>query len=248
MKLNRRDAFSKLADICRSNADALMTALNFCTGNGIGCFRINSQILPLKTHPEMTYEIEDLPGGRTIRERFRQCGQFALDNGLRTTFHPDQFVVLNSPRSDVVKKSIEELDYQAKVAEWVGADVITIHCGGVYGDKAKALKSFCRNVALLPECVRERLAVENDDKSFTPADLLPLCRAENIPLVYDVHHHRCNPDARTVEEATEQALETWHQEPQFHISSPLEGHGGPKPYRHHDFINLRDFPRCWEES
>jgi len=49
----------------------------------------------------------------------------------------------------------------------------------------------------------------------------------------------------TEEEATRQALTTWNREPLFHISSPLEGWSGPKPYRHHDYINIRDFPKSW---
>ena len=55
-------------------------------------------------------------------------------------------MVLNSPRPDVVEKSVQELEYQAEVAEWVGADVINIHGGGAYGDKPKALADFARNL------------------------------------------------------------------------------------------------------
>ena len=69
--------------------------------NGIGCFRVNSQILPLKTHPDAGYELVELPGGRQIMTQFRKCGAFAKKAGVRTTFHPDQFVVLNSPRPDI---------------------------------------------------------------------------------------------------------------------------------------------------
>jgi UV DNA damage endonuclease len=92
---------------------------------------------------------------------------------------------------------------------------------------------------------RARLTVENDDKIYTPADLLPLCRAEGLPLVYDVHHHRCHGDELTELEATKQATATWNREPLFHISSPREGWDGPKPERHHDFIDPNDFPQCW---
>ena len=125
---------------------------------------------------------------------------------MRTCFHPDQFVVLNSPRPDVVEASVRELEYQAEVAEWVGADVLNVHGGGAYGDKPKALDDFARNLGLLSDRVRSRLTVENDDKSYTPADLLPLCRAEGLPLVYDVHHHRCLGDGLTVDEATAEAV------------------------------------------
>lgn len=243
--MERNAARAKLSALCMSNAEALQASLQFCADNGIGCFRISSQILPVKTHVECGYDPLDLPDGDEIVQRFKACGEFARDHDIRTCFHPDQFVVLNSPRPDVVDRSIEEIEYQSEVAEWVGANVVNIHGGGAYGDKAGALARFARNLNRLSERARSRLTVENDDVTYTPSDLLPTCRTEGIPLVYDVHHHRCNPDDLSVEEATTEALATWHQEPLFHISSPLEGWKGPKPRRHHDFISMRDFPQCW---
>lgn len=245
-RMTRPAALEKLADICRDNAAALLAALRFCAANGIGDFRINSQILPLKTHPQHGYAVADLPGGKGIVRAYRACGTFAREHGLRTTFHPDQFVVLNSRRSEVVASSLQELEYQAEVAEWVGADVLNVHGGGAFGDKAKSLADFAAALDKLSPRARSRLTVENDDKVFTPADLLPLCRATGVPLVYDAHHHRCCPDGLTVDEATEAAVATWGgREPCFHISSPIDGWAGPGPERHHDFIDPADFPACW---
>lgn len=244
-RLDRAEALRKLARLALANADSLRAALAFCDENGIGCFRVQSQILPLKTHPERGYAIDELPGAADIVGRFRECGDFAAQAGLRLCFHPDQFVVLNSNRPDVVESSIRELEYQAEVAEWVGADVINIHGGGAYGDKKRSLAEFARNLGRLSDRARTRLTVENDDKSYTPADLLPLCRAEGLPLVYDVHHHRCLPDGLAVAEVTARAVGTWPREPLFHISSPIDGWAGPKPERHHDFIDPADFPDCW---
>ena len=156
-------------------------------------------------------------------------------------------MVLNSPRPDVVQQSIAELEYQAEVAQWIGADVINIHAGGAYGDKQVALRTFAKNLAQLSKKARKLLTIENDDKTYTPVDLLPFCREHDIPFVYDVHHHRCTPDGMSEEEATRQALTTWDREPLFHISSPREGWNGPKPHRHHDYINIRDFPKCWQD-
>ena len=244
-KMDRDDALVKLSGLCRTNADSLQAALLFCADNGIGSFRVNSQILPVKTHSECGYDMSDLPDGDEIVNRFRACGEFAKANNIRTCFHPDQFVVLNSPKPDVVERSVAELEYQCEVAEWINADVVNIHGGGAYGDKPSALEAFARNLSQLSDRVRSRLTVENDDVTYTPCDLLPVCRAEGIPLVYDVHHHRCNQDEFSVEEATDQALTTWNREPLFHISSPIEGWNGPKPRRHHDFIDIEDFPECW---
>jgi UV DNA damage endonuclease len=245
-KMKRPDALAKLSRLCLENASALLAALQYCADNGIGCFRINSQILPIKTHSECGYAVNDLPERDEIIGRFKQCGEFVRNQGLRTSFHPDQFVILNSPRLEVVERSLQELEYQAEVAAWVGADVVNIHGGGAYGDKPKALTDFARNLDRLSHRARSRLTVENDDKTFTPADLLPICRATGVPLVYDVHHHRCNQDGLSEQEATEQAIATWDREPMFHISSPLDGWDGPKPERHHDFIDVEDFPKRWQ--
>ena len=244
-KLERPAALARLSELCLANAKALQSALEFCAANGIGCFRVNSQILPLKTHPTAGYDVAELPAGDEIRRRFQTCGQFARQHQLRTCFHPDQFVVLNSQRPDVVESSLRELEYQAEVAEWIGADVVNIHAGGAYGDKPRALAVFARNLDRLSSRARQRLTVENDDKVFTPSDLLPVCQETGVPLVYDVHHHRCHPDGLSVEQATRQALATWQREPLFHISSPLAGWDGAKPERHHDFIDAHDFPDCW---
>ena len=107
------------------------------------------------------------------------------------------------------------------------------------------LERFRRNLDLLSDRARAVLTVENDDKTFAPADLLSVCRSEGVPLVYDVHHHRCCPDGLTVEEASAAARATWNREPLFHISSPLEGWQGPLRCRHHDYINPADFPAAW---
>jgi len=244
-KLSRSAALAKLSRICLANAAALQAALKYCAQAGIGCFRINSQILPLKTHPTVGYEMVELPEGAEIVRQFHECGEFARQNNLRTCFHPDQFVVLNSRRPEVVASSLREIEYQAEVAEWVGADVVNIHGGGAFGDKQKALAGFARSLDQLSARARSRLTVENDDKIFSPADLLPICRAVKIPLVYDVHHHRCLPDDLTIAAATVQATKTWNREPLFHISSPLESWSGPQPERHHDFIDVADFPAEW---
>lgn len=245
LRLPRKSRLAKLADLCHSNAEALMQALEFCAANGIGAFRVNSQILPLKTHPNCGYNLADLPGGEEIIARFRACGRFRRKTGLRLSFHPDQFVLLNSPRQEVVEASIRELAYQAEVSGWIGADVINIHGGGAYGDKPAALRALVQAIRRLPQRIRRRLTLENDHRVFTPADLLPVCRLTGVPLVYDVHHHRCLPDGLTVGEATRAALVTWDREPVFHLSSPLEGWNGPAPERHHDYIDPADFPACW---
>jgi UV DNA damage endonuclease len=93
---------------------------------------------------------------------------------------------------------------------------------------------------------RNRLALENDDRLFTPADLLPFCERVALPLVYDAHHHRCKADDLPVAEATARAAATWgRREPYFHISSPRAGWGGGDPRPHADYIDVSDVPESW---
>lgn len=235
----------RLAGLCAANAQSLLKALEFCRDNKIGSFRINSQILPLKTHPEMGYDIAELPGSDEIVDDFKACGVFSQKHGIRTTFHPDQFIILSSPYPDVVRRSILDLEYQAQVAEWVNADVINIHAGGVYGDKPSALLRLMKTIDTLPEPVRKRLTLENDDRSYSPIDLLPVCDRLSIPMVYDVHHHRCLRDRLSIHDVTLKSMETWNREPLFHISSPKDGWDAPNPRKHDDYINIHDFPKDW---
>ncbi|MEX1012823.1 MAG: UV DNA damage repair endonuclease UvsE [Waddliaceae bacterium] len=236
-----------LAPIIESNLQNLYLAIQYCANNGIGAFRINSGLLPIYTHPEWGYTLEDLPNIDCLKTHFQKIKQLSRDRNIRLSFHPDQYVVLNSPKEDVVEKSIADLEYHGYLAKLLGADVINIHGGGGYGDKAAAIQRFAQNFKRLSDEVQKRLTVENDDKTFTPSDLIPLCKELNIPLVYDVHHHRCLPDRLTIEQATKKALETWNREPLFHLSSPKNGWRGLTPRLHHDFIDPQDMPKEWKE-
>jgi len=243
-RLGRKDRIGKLRDIGAHNAMSLYAAVQYCAAHDIGCFRVNSQILPLKTHPKLGYDTDLL--GEEVVGAYQRCGELARSTDTRLSFHPDQFVVLSSPHRGVVESSLAEIEYQAEVAEWIGADVINVHGGGGYGDKPTALKRLARAVCELSDRARSRLTLENDDRTYTPRDLLPTCQQLGLPLVYDVHHHRCHGDGLDVEAVTSLAVKTWNRGPLFHISSPRDGWSGDNPRPHSDFISLRDFPSLWD--
>lgn len=250
LALPRAGQLTKLSELCLHNASSLQAALQTVHRLGIGAFRIMSPLFPRMTHPDVGYCITDLPDGDTILATLEACRSFADQQQIRLSFHPDQFVVLSSPNPEVVASSVQELAYHGWLAEQLGADLINIHAGGVYGDKQAALQRLGEVFADLPEPVQSRLTLENDDVSYTPQDLLPFCQKHRIPLVYDVHHHRCNPDQLTIESATEQAAELWASrgdEQYCHISSPKAGWDSPTPKPHADYIDCADFPDCWRD-
>jgi len=235
-----------LRQIAADNARALALAVDWCAAHGVSAFRVNSEILPLATHPQVGYRLDEIDGTGEIRESFAEAGAHANRGKVRLSFHPDQFVVPGSLREDVAQNSLAELEYQASVAELIGAEQLTLHGGGAQGGKPAALDRLRRNLARLSPPTRARIALENDDRVYTVLDLLPLCREEGIPLVYDVHHHRCHPDGLSVEEATVAAGKTWgRREPWAHLSTPKGGWRSDDPRRHADFIRPGDVPACW---
>lgn len=248
--LGREEQLTKLGEICRHNAASLLLAVATVQRLGIGAFRIMSPLFPRMTHPDCGYALADLPTGGEIGELLQRTRLFAAAHAIRLSFHPDQFVVLASPHGAVVENSIRELAYQGWLAETVGAEIINIHAGGVYGDKKRALERLEGEIVRLPGAVRQRLTLENDDSSYTVQDLLPLCQKLSVPLVYDVHHHRCNPDGLDVADATRLAGETWQavgREQYCHLSSPRCGWGGGNHRPHADYIDPNDIPTSWLE-
>ncbi len=235
-----------LRAIALHNADALARAVTWCAAHGIGAFRVNSQILPLSTHRELGYSPAALDDDRAIENAFRAAGALAARHDVRLSFHPDQFVVLGSARAEVVQSSLAELEYQAEVGEWIGAEQLTIHGGGAQDGKPAALERLARGIDRLSARARAFVVLENDDRIYTVTDLLPLCRRATMPLVYDVHHHRCNPDTLDEEKATDLAAATWGQsEPWVHLSSPRDGWSAPDPRLHADYIAVKDVPVSW---
>ena len=235
-----------LQSIARANAIALTHAVSRCSELGIGAFRMSSQILPLATHPVSGYTLESLDADGVIRRSFASAGELARLLDVRLSFHPDQFVVLNSIREEVVAASILELDAQARLGELVGAETITLHVGGMTDGKAAALERLERNIDRLSPAARSRLALENDDRLFTVKDLYELCLRSRVPLVYDVHHHRCNPDGLDVQTATNLSIETWRgREPWMHLATARDGATAANPRPHADYIDPADFPGEW---
>jgi UV DNA damage endonuclease len=236
-----------LSSIARANAIALAHAVERCHELGIGAFRITSQILPLATHPASGYTLDALDQADVIRGAMRAAGELARLRDVRLSFHPDQFIVLNSEHEHVVRMSLAELELQTEVADLIGADVLCLHGGGAAGGIPAALERLERGIDRLSPRARARIALENDDRTFAVHDLLPLCRRSGVPLTYDAHHHRCHPDGLSVECATSLAAETWAGREQWtHLSSPRDGYAPPaNPRPHADYVNPADFPEAW---
>ena len=226
------------------NSQDLLKILQWNLKKEIKFFRISSDIIPWGTH----YKMEDLPQFEEIKKVLIECGKYAQKNTLRLTAHPGPFNVLVSPNNKVVKRTINDLKMHADFFDLMGLsrtvyNKINIHCNGVYGDKKSAMDRFCQNFKTLPDGVKKRLTIENDDKAsmYSVKDLMYIHEKTNIPIVFDYHHHNFCTGGLSEKKALELAISTWPDNirPVAHYSESKALHENDKtikPQAHSDYI------------
>ena len=181
--------------------------------NNYHFFRITSNLAPWKSE----YDWDDMPDIEEIRKHLHSTGLMSKTHNLRLTSHPGPFNVLTSPHPHVVTNCVRDLTDHGDVFDMIGLgrtpyNKINIHIGGAYGDKESAMKRFCENFELLPDSVKSRLTVENDDRAsmYSVKDLYyGVYKRIGIPIVFDYHHHKFCSGDMSEQEALEMALSTW---------------------------------------
>ena len=120
---------------------------------------------------------------------------------------------------------------------------INIHIGGAYGDKKSAMKRFCDNFILLPDYVKKRLPLENDDRNtlYSVKDLdYVIYKKIGVPIVFDFHHHKFCDGGISEKEAFNLAVSTWGNiKPVVHYSesrSIEQNDATIKEHAHSDYV------------
>ena len=189
--MQRNATPEKLTEVTEHNLAALERMIDYNRKNDIKLFRISSDLIPFGSSP-----VNALPWWDIHAEAFQHIGAKIRKSGIRVSFHPGQYTVLNSPDEDVVARAILDLAYHDKMLECLGVDnknKIVLHVGGIYGDKEAALDRFAENFQRLPESVQNRLIIENDDRLYNSEEVLELTNRLQIPSVFDNLHHAINP-------------------------------------------------------
>ena len=151
-------------------------------------------------------------------------GRLAREADIRLSFHPSQFIVLNSESEELTRKSIWDLDSQAEMLDLMECGpeaVLVVHVGGAYGDRTSGRERWIQSWARLPERVQRRLVLENDDIRYSAADVLAIHEATGVKCVFDYQHHWCfNPEGLSLVETLQRFLGTWPEgvRPKIHFS------------------------------
>ena len=235
----------------------------------IHMYRMSSDFVPYLTHPDMPQFHNQL---EEAEEELAALGALAKKYDIRLSLHPSQYILLNALDEEVARKSITDLNAQAKLLDKLGCGpegVVVTHVGGVYGDREESKARFIRRYLDLPDATKRRLVLENDDVSFSASEVLEISAQTGCPVVFDNLHHFCfNPEALPMAEALKRALATWPENvtPKIHYSSPstdfettVEKEKGatgrertvtklhsPRLKAHADFINPLEFVLFWQ--
>jgi UV DNA damage repair endonuclease len=191
--LNRQStevAEQKLWDLMVGNIEATRLLVER-VGNleeNLRMVRLSSDILPVYT--ESTWQrYWRLPDVRTYCERaFKAVGDVARENNVRLSMHPGQFTVLASINEGIVERSIEEFEYHADMARWMGYGKtfqdfkINVHISGKQGPDG--IRSAYKRLS--PEA-RNCLTIENEENAWGLDDCLTI--SDIVPIVLDIHHH-----------------------------------------------------------
>ena len=234
-----------VSELALLNAKDIIKILEWNRLNGIKLFRLSSAIIPWGDNIDLT-QLKDY---KEIKSELKKAGDFAKFHNIRITSHPGPFVVLTSPKENVVEAAIKDLELHGKIFDMMGLsktpyNKINIHCNGVYGDKISAMDRFCKNFKRLSKSVQSRLTVENDDKAsmYSVCDLMYIHERIKIPIVFDYHHYQFCKGVLSEDEALELAVSTWPVgiKPIVHYSESKALHENDakvKPQAHSDYIN-----------
>ena len=226
------------------NCKDLLEIIKWNHENGFNFFRITSNLFPWCSE----YDLKDMPDYEAICNVLSEAGSYATTNDIRITCHPGPFNVLTSPHEHVVENCIKDLTTHGEVFDLMNLsrtpyNKINIHIGGAYGDKVSSMERFCKNFHRLPDSVKSRLTVENDDKAsmYSVVDLYEgVYKVIGIPIVFDYHHHRFCNGGLSEEDALEVAISTWNNiVPVVHYSESrnIEQEDNKiKPQAHSDYV------------
>lgn len=184
--------------------------------HGIRLFRISSAMFPLADQVDRSLWDND-----DVKMHLRAAGDFIKSEAMRVSTHPGQFCVLSSDSDKVVENSFRELSIHGWMFDMMGLDQSPTWAINIHGGKADRSSRLIEQIQSLPDNIKKRLTLENDETAYNVIDLLHVHKATGVPIVWDSHHHTFNDGDLSMDEAFTVTKETWPSKirPLQHISN-----------------------------
>lgn len=232
-----------LAALYRDNLERLEAALAYCLREQIRLYRIPSGLFPFSDEPQGLAILRDMA------DAIARVGRLAVDSGLRLVMHPDQYVVLSSDSPAVVANSIKVLTMHANIMDMLEQPCSPWAILEIHGGKGGRSAALIDRIGQLPDPIRSRLGLENDEYAYSAEEIYQVCVASGVPMVFDAHHHIVREglddyEHASVREMLHKARDTWPDPAMqlVHISNGREAFGDR---RHADYIDT--MPSCYAE-
>ena len=233
-KLGVKRGEEKRTKLFEENLDNFLEILKYNKENNIHFYRMTSHLVPLLTYPNSYDNIL-----KKHKAKLEEIGDFIEENNMRVDMHPDQYLVLNSMNSSVVESTILSLKYYDFLMKSLNLNTnIILHIGSSQEGKNKAMKRFEDNFNKLSKSIKNKIAIENDDKVFNIRNTLSLAKKLKIPMVLDYHHFLVNRNNERIEDFIIDIFSTWKTTPKIHFSSPKNK---KEKRSHHDYIDSSIF-------
>jgi len=230
----REAAEQKLWDLMERNIAATLRLIETVGDHDerLRMVRIGSDVLPVYTEPSFSYFWRQGYVRSAAERGFAKIGDLARIRGVRLSFHPGQFCCLASDSDGIVARSIEEFEYHADMARWMGYGSewhdhgfkINVHVSGRRGPTG--IRAMLHRLS--PEA-RNLITLENDENGHGLDDIIDL--GDEVALVLDIHHHliRTHEYIRVSDDRVKRVIDSWRGvRPIFHYSMSredyLQGH------------------------
>ncbi|EGT3616635.1 UV DNA damage repair endonuclease UvsE, partial [Clostridium perfringens] len=152
---------------------------------------------------------------KEFKNQLDTIGEFIKKHSIRVSMHPGQYTVINSPKEEILEKSLKDIEYHCNFLDSLNLDYknkIVLHIGGVYGDKILAKENFIKGFNKLSKSSKNRLVIENDEKNFSLDDILDISNKINIPVIFDNLHNTCFGDnSYSLREIYSLVSKTWNE-------------------------------------
>lgn len=198
----------RLEALYRDNLDRLHKAIDYCEREHIALYRMPSSLFPFFD------EEVGQSAMVSLRAEVARAGARALASNTRLVMHPDQFVVLNSDSEKVVNNSVRILEMHAAIMDLLQQPRSPWALLEIHGGKSGRSRELVQAIARLPDGIRLRLGLENDEYAYSASAIHAICMESGVPMIFDAHHHVVHEGLSSYEdpgiaEMLNKARETW---------------------------------------
>jgi UV DNA damage endonuclease len=236
----------KLIQTVENNLTCIEKMIQYNIEKTLLFFRLSSELIPFASHPICTFNWQDY-----FKKRLKRIGTILINNNIRISMHPDQFIVLNSKNPVIVRRSIAELQYHADILDLMNLPLtakIQLHIGGAYNDKKRSIARFIQRYRNLNDSIKKRLVIENDDKIYGVKECKYVSKKTQIPVLFDYFHHTLLNDNESLTYCFTTCFQTWKIEDGIPMVDYSSKYPKIKSGKHAETIDEKDFRQFLEQS